>query len=319
MKSLIDSILVRVGQYDFRHVGSVQIVRDWRDLSPSCTIQLPAFGRFSGSPGLWESVEIKPNDPVAVYMGYDGNRQVEFEGYVSSIDAQIPYTIHCEGESYQLKRKPRLSKSWKSITLRALLEEVLNGDYTIDGSLPEVELSPFSIKSQTPAQVLRRLSEEYIFAAYFRGKSLFVGLPYTEQAGTVNYGLQENIISEDLTYRTEDQYAIQVKAVSINRDNTRTSVQVGDPDGELRTITKKNIKSDAQLRTIANEQLKLMKYDGYEGSLLAFGEPYCDHGWTAEIKDAAFPERSGNYVIDRVVVQWGRDGFRRRVTLGKRI
>ena len=238
---------------------------------------------------------------------------------MSSIDAQMPYTIHCEGESYQLKRKPRLNKSWKSITLRSLLEEVLDGDYTIDESLPEVELSPFSIKSKTPAQVLRRLSEEYIFAAYFRGKSLFVGLPYTEQAGTVNYGLQENIISEDLTYRTEDQYAIQVKAVSINRDNTRTSVQVGDPNGELRTITKKNIKSEAQLRAIANEQLKLMKYDGYEGSFLAFGEPYCDHGWTANIQDGFFPERSGRYVIDRVEAEWGRQGFKRRVTLGRQV
>jgi phage protein D len=319
------TVRIIIGRYEFKHAISVTIDSTWQRLADTAEIQLPAFGRFSGNPGAWQEVQIKSGDAVQVHIGYDGQLLKEFEGYVVDYDYRIPYKVRCEGESYRMKRLPAITKSWKSITLKALIAEITSGiDIEISSNIPDVTLSPFAIKSATPAEALQKLADEYIFAAYFRGKKLFVGLPYTESMPAVQYSLNgiDGNVNDDsgLSYQTEEQKRIKVKAVSLQSDGSKLEVNdVGDSDGEIRTLTFRNIASTSALRKMAEQQLSLLKYEGYNGSLVAYGVPYASHGYTAQLKDGFFPERAGRYVVDSVETYFGVNGFRRTLAIGKRL
>ncbi|MBL0144937.1 MAG: hypothetical protein IPP48_03425 [Chitinophagaceae bacterium] len=62
-----------------------------------------------------------------------------------------------------------------------------------------------------------------------------------------------------------------------------------------------------------------MSYDGYEGKITSFLQPFCQHGWKAGLTDKSFPERSGDYLITSVEVTYGMSGARRTVELGEKI
>ena len=101
-------------------------------------------------------------------------------------------------------------------------------------------------------------------------------------------------------------------------DNTKHETVVGDLDGELRTLHLYDV-SKATIKQRAEEELKKWKFTGYTGSILAFGEPYCEQGWIAKIWDDEDSERNSGYFIDKVTLQAGvTRGIRRTVYLGRR-
>src|SRR5690606_38149178 len=118
---------------------------------------------------------------------------------------------------------------------------------------------------------LQQIKDSYNLTVYFRNKELYAGLAYGQQFGEVNYSLTHNVIDHDLTYRNEEDVLLKVKAVGIKRDNTKTDVEVGDVDGDLRTLHFYEVESTAELKRLAQEELQKLKYTGFEGSLNTFG------------------------------------------------
>lgn len=322
------SALVTLGTYQAAYAHHIEITSDWRELGDVATIDMPSLeGRLAQ--------DIAPGTQVQISLGYDGNNKLEFTGYVSEISPRIPYRLTCEDGAYQLKRTGLAAQSYKSITLRRLLDSILPSPYTLSPRIPEVSLSPYRIEEgATVAQVLTQLKDDYGICAYYRDGQLFVGLPYTEfsaqdlpadkQAGRyVEYRLwgdnEANIQAEKLTFRTQDQFRLSIRAVSILADNSRIEEEVGDSGGERRTLFFRNIRNQDALREIAHEHLSRMKYDGYAGSVETWGLPYVIHGATAALRDRRYPERAGRYLVDRVVTTWGLDGMSRSVTLGPKV
>jgi hypothetical protein len=107
-----------------------------------------------------------------------------------------------------------------------------------------------------------------------------------------------------------------VVAVSIDDNNNRTTVEVGDKDGEQRTFNYYNL-SKPDLETVANTELQKLKYNGYKGSFSTFGTPVVKHGDTVTLIDRLYPEREGTYSVKAVNTGFGTSGYRQTVFLDR--
>ena len=195
--------------------------------------------------------------------------------------------------------------------------------------VPEVKLKPFRIANASAAKVLQKLKSDYGLAIYFRGKSLYVGLPYSENVSDafpqiddsgVIYDLQRNVMATELEYRQVEDVKVKLKAISILKDNKKLEVTVGSNEGELRTwISPEPISDQATLQKIAEQKINLYRYSGYKGGIKTLGLPFVVHSAKCKIKDATYPERAGLYFVDEVKTTVTKNGgFKRMVKIGRK-
>lgn len=310
---------VTVGNYRFRQVNNVRIEKSWRQLGDRCTIALPALSRR-----LQEL--IKPGDAVKVTFWYLGQTQnVEFEGFVRRVLPNIPFVVECEDNVYLL-RKTNLNNSWKPTTLKEVIKYLVDevnkkhgSKITMYGQIPDVNFEQFRLSNVNAAQALEKIKEEYGLTSYFKGAELFSGLAYQQNSGTVKYSLAWNVIEYDLKERREEDFQLKVKVIGIKRDNTRVEVEVGDKDGEHLTIYEYIVTDKEQLKKIGEEELKKLKFTGFEGGLTTFLYPYAEPLMKADLKDPLYGRRAGAYVIDSVTTEFGTQGARREVELGVKL
>lgn len=302
------------GLKPINYVHQVEIESTAGELSDTCTVQLPNLKKRSEQLlTVGKGVEVK--------LGYDGNLHTEFRGYIVEVKPQTPFEIKCEDELYQLKRSGQITKSYESIMLSDLLKELLPNVELAEG-LPQVQLDNFLVKNATKAQVLQELKEKYGLEIYYRSGVIWAGLPFTENAEqkVVKYHFQKNIVSENLTYQKKENVKIKVKARSILQDNSKIEVEVGDADGEQRSLFYYNITSEAELKKIAEADLIKYQYEGYKGSFMAFGVPRVAHSQVVSLQDDFYPDRpQGQYLVKSVKTSFGVNGFRREVELGLRV
>lgn len=322
--------LIAVGPYEFANAESVEIRSSHLELGDECTIRLPNLG------GRLEA-GITTGMPVSVRLGYDGNLNLEFTGYVAEITPKTPFELRCEDGIYHLKRMEvgnGAGVSFKSITLRRLLETILPSGTIISDRIPEVNLSPYRIeRGVTVAEALEKLKEDYLLVAYYRDEVLYVGLPYSEftSSGSENdivlgryarYSFDANMPEDgiDLTYRRSEDVKIKARAISILPDNTRVEVEVGDAEGETRTLFFRHIRDKSALASLAEEELKKHQYEGYRGSFQGFGTPYVRHGASVRLSDPKYGEqRAGTYLAESVGVRFGPNVFRRIIEISRKV
>lgn len=336
MKLLLMFVLmcdITIGNYRFRQCHEVKIEKTWRELGSRCTIKLPKHIRTDAfTTSTLESV-IKPGDAVTVKLKYLGlAEKVEFEGTVARIKPNIPFEVECEDAVYLFKRTP-IKKTWakeEKPTLRTVVAYVVdqvNAKYPLahvrlSSDLPSVSFSEkgFVIEAgNNAATVLEKLKEEYGLASYFKGPELFTGLLYQKTYGRVRHSLAWNVIDSDLTYRTEDDTQIRIKAIGFKPDNTKVETKkiVGDADGELRTIHYYNVSNESELLKLAENDLKKYKINGFEGKFTTFLYPYAEPLMITDLTDPRYDQsRTGSYIIDSVVTTFGPGGARREIEPG---
>jgi len=301
------SSYIEIGNYVFRNVNAVSIESSWKNLTQRAKIKLPNIK------ALLEK-NIKPGDPVIIKLGYNSSLNIEYEGFVSTIAPSTPIEITCEDEMWKLKQQT-VTMSWRSVTLKEVLKYLVP-DATIE--CPDIILSPFRIDKLSKAKALEKLKDEFTLVIYFRGKNLYAGLAYQEKdLGRQKYHFQKNIAHSSLVYKGKDDVKIKVKAISIMPNNTKIDTELGDADGEQRTLHFYNL-TLAELKKQAQEKINLMKYDGYRGTFTGFGVPVVKHGMVAELLDNKYPERAGSYFIDSVNTTYDSNGFRREIELGRK-
>jgi hypothetical protein len=313
---------ISVGAYRFRQVNEVTIEKSWRELGDKCELRLPALKR------RLEEV-IAPGDAVSVKLWYSGLAvHEEFNGYVRRVSPNIPFELECEDHIYYFRKTP-IKKSWSSTTLKEVIEYLVgevnskhSAGITVSTKLPDVNLKPFVIEAgNTAATALQKIRENFGLVSYFKGRELFTGLAYQQTFGNMKYSFAWNVITNDLKYRNEDDIQLKVKAIGITRDNKKVVVDdIGDAEGEQRTLYFYNVSDKAQIKKLAEEELKRLKYTGYEGTIDTFLYPYAEPLMTAEIFDPKYAEkRAGTYIIDSVKTQFGAYGARRTVELGVKL
>jgi phage protein D len=334
--SLLLCCRVTIGQIVYTKISGFEMESTWKNLGDTATLKLYGFVEVEDPDGVTDatfsnSVQkledlVKIGDPVKVELGYDDQLVTEFEGYVAEIKLTVPFELRLEDGYFNLKRTP-VNRSWKKTTLRKLLADLVPSAQ-LAPTIPSMGIDSFRADRTTVAGVLKKLKEDYPgLCAYYRAGKLFVGLTYTEFQSTSQvdgavalYDFQLNIVSDgSLSYRRKEDVRIKAKVVAIHANGKKTTTEAGDVDGAERTITlRTETKDKAELKKLAQSQLDAFKYDGYSGDFTAFGVPYLIHSGVADLLDTRHPQRSGRYLVDAVKVQFGPEGFRRIITLGKR-
>jgi len=318
---------ITIAGIDFTQVNELKVTKSVDLLSDTAVIKMPTSFLLASPDGFTKKTTektINVGDEVRISLGYDGIiYQEEFVGYVKAIKPTIPLEIECEDAIFKIRREKTITRLFVKAQLREVLEEIVSGTgIGLSGEIPKLQLDRFYLKNVNGAQALSKIKEEFGLAIYIddSGK-LFAGLQQQLNADkTVYYHFQRNVLpNTQLEFTKAEDQRLKIKAVGIAPDNTRIDVEVGDQDGEARTLFFYNISDKAKLKEIAESQLELLRYTGYKGTLTAFGYPDAQRGWAADLVDGNYPERAGRYFVEQTVLTNGTGGIRREVTIGKKI
>lgn len=335
--------------FELTFINEVNVDTSWDKFTKTATLKFPRNVNYQGK-NVFTGVDplFKRKDKIKIELGYNPKFRTVFEGYITKIGANLPIIIECEDEMFLLKntkitypektgtittsktgrklKKPIITSD--PITLNGLLDFMLPDDvkYKIIVNKPsgvgytdDVNLGNFRATKVSVTEILDTLKKEYGLYSYFVNGVLHVGLPSNAaDSNTEEFAFEETIInSNDLEYQQADDLNIKIVAISMDSNNTKKQIEVGDTDGSQRTYYTYNA-SDDDLKTFANSKLKEVKYTGYSGRIETFGEPFVRHGDIAKITSKKMPEQDGYYQIVGVRYNMSVDGgYRQTIDLGK--
>lgn len=303
----------RAWSFDF--VNAVEITRDTEKLTTEAKITMPKKVKWDKA----DKIPVKRGDSVKISLGYDGNLQTAFVGYVRDVGFKTPIVITCEDEMFKLKQMPTKKKAYRSVSLETLLKDQ-GISYRLN-IMGEQALGAYRVTADTVAALLGKLSEQGI-RSFFRYEDgapvLYCGVLFerdTRPAQVFKTGL--NIISDQsLQQQKAENMRLRVKAVSLMPDNKKIKVEVGDADGEHRTLHTYN-KTESELKAWAEQEIKRLKRDGLTGSFTTFGHTLVD--CLDAIGIVIDGVKSGVYQVKKNIVKYGDGGYRQEITLGLRV
>jgi len=316
MKKL--SCNIKIGVYSFQHVVDLVVNTSIDQLTDTCTIEIPSRLSWQGKTiALGEDGLIRTGNKVTVKCGYDGTLQTVFKGYLKHIKPGVRVKLTCENEMYSLKQGS-LKKSFKSTTLKALLQDILPTTIVVEAA--DIDLGQILINNMSPAKVLEQLRSDFGIYSYFMNDILYSGFAYWPDVA-VRHKLQfkHNIIDDSsLEFVREEDVKLKVKAVSILKNNTKIEKEVGDPEGDVRTLYFYDV-PEASLQSVAEAEMQKLKYSGIQGSVMIFGEPFITKGDVVDITDPDYPEKDGAYLTKGVEYRFGTRGYRQKIELGPKV
>lgn len=282
--------------FSIRKVSSCFVESSYKELSDKATIVLPRNVPLFTDSALRTLIQV--GDQVEIFMGYNGNTNSVFDGYITEINAGIPTEIKCEDAMWKLKQTP-VNKSYRSTTLQALLEDI-QSDYSVDAKA--ITLGQLRFAQTTVGKVLEWIKQQYGLNSFFRDGKLVCGNIYQEDSEAKSFVIEHNIKDngQGLSYKSTTDTRVKVTLESINTDGTNTKVSVGDSGGDEINIKTVGITDTTELTALANEKLALYKRGGYTGNFKTFGTPLVKHGEKCSLKSELFPERDGEYYVSGV-------------------
>lgn len=304
---------IELSKFDFKYLTEVSIEKSWKEFTAKAVVKFPR--NIKDRDKLLQDL-VKRGDKIKLSLGYDDKLVYRFVGNVTEVKPTIPVEISCEDNMYLLKQKAVKPKSWKSCSVADVLDYCGVADYD---TLGDIQLGTFQV---TPAmsnivKVLEAIKEHTRLSVFMRKGVVIIGKHYdTTRATTHVFQFKNNIISHDLVFRRKDEIKLKVTAISNKSDGSKIEVSVGDTEGEERTLNYYDLTA-SQLKSIATAEVDKLKYDGYIGGFMAFGEPYVEVGDIVDLKDQDYPERAGKFWVDAVTTTAGVGiGIRQEIKLG---
>lgn len=308
------SVYITIGSLKFTWVNDVSIKSSWRDMTQTCSIKLPRNIKLQDKK-LEELIQI--DDKVTVQLGYNDILKTEFKGYVTGLKPQFPYEITCEDEMRMLKRGS-LNFNLKNGKLIDVLKSIYSGPVNAF----DADLGDFRANKATGANILNKIKEVYGLYSFFildsTGTPVLVCGKMYERADqqTHNFSFERNVISTgSLEFKRKEDVRIKVKAISILSNNTKIEKELGDEDGQERTLHFFNL-TEKELTEAATREMDKLKYDGYRGKFTQFGLAFTRVGDIANISQDSYKGRDGKFYIDAVTINFGMNGYRRENELG---
>jgi len=287
-------------------VTEVEITRDTEKLTDECRLTLPKKIKWDGT----AEIPVQRGDAVKVWLGYNDDLQLAFMGYVRDVGFKTPVVITCENEMFKLKQMPAQKKAYKNVTIETLLQEQgISYDIKVMG---EQNLGQYRVTADTVAALLGHLHENGI-RSFFRYEEYCGVLFERESRPTQVFATGVNIIDDqNLEQQKAENMRLRIKAISLMPDNKKIKVEVGDADGEHRTLHTYN-KNESELRAWVEQEIKRLKRDGLTGSFTTFGYRLVDK------LDVVGVKIDGVYQVKKNVIKYGTGGFRQEITLGARV
>lgn len=300
----------------FDKVASVEITRDVDTLTDTCVLTLPRKVTWQGE----RSMPIKRGDEVTVRLGYDDELQLAFHGFITTLGLKTPVTITCEDDMFKLKQQPAKKLAYKSATLGQLLDDQQLGlRHKVFG---EQHIGPYRVTAETVSGLLGQLKDHGGIRSFIRMENsepvLYTGVLFEkDKTHKQVFATGVNLIDDSqLSVQNAADVKLKVKAISLMPNNKKVRVEVGDTDGETRTLHAYN-KKEQELNAWAQQELKRLKRDGLTGSFTTFGAELVDKLDNVGIKIDG--ERKGVYQVQKNVITYSPGGFRQEITLGARV
>lgn len=310
---------ITIGNYKLNSIISCEVIKNVESLSDLAKIVVPgmAYGQT-----LNVDDKIKRGDPVTIIMGYKGNLNQEFQGFVTSITNDNTIIINCEDSMY-LTRKEVVSKRYSKIDATDIIKDIvsqLDGIELVLGDGVEIlKYDSFTVSDATALEVLKKIQEETNLHIFMKGNKLHVYLQYTYKSGDVVFDFAKNVEKSALTYIYEADKQVLVEVVGMDRENKKTTVKVGEEGGDKITIHRYNVSDPKALKKIGEEELIKWRYNGYEGTIDTWLIPFCTYGASAKIIDPDFPNQEGIYYVKSSTVSFSSSGGVRKLGLGLKL
>lgn len=279
-----------------------------------------------------------------------------FSGFIVQVASDSPFRLMCEDAMWKLKQIPVKNKEWTGYSVQKMFAEILSGSgYTVSTKSDitiDYDMGAFRTNNETAAQVLARMRKELKFESYFRGKELRIGLPiyYEDEARTLDFAFQENIIASDLKYTRKDDVILSavVKTLTDKKPSKKTKdneqkagteskeiLIYTKPDGSFDYITKQPFPENTQgerrtlfytnvdekqMFELGKADLQKYYYTGFKGDFTTFTLPFVKHGDNVNITNPKLPDQNGQYKV-KGVRYYGSDtiGARQQITVDYKI
>lgn len=307
---------IAIGAYKVKTLTEVKITTSVLNLSDTATITMP--GQYLNT---WRKIEDKVHvgDAVTIKLGYDNDLETEFTGYLKRISRDNnALVLECE-DALWLTNKAVADMEYKSISLKELLTAVLtqvDPEMTVECDY-DFTYEKMVVFKSTALDVLKKVHEDTKANIWFEGKTLHVHPVYQQAKGDkpVIYDTEVNVQSNELKWKDATDKRVMVEVKYIDSDGTLSTKQYGVNGGEK--VTRYVNATDSDLVKAAENEYNLWNYSGYEGSLTGWLVPVVKAGGSVRLRDKERPE--GVYYVTGVEIEFGRNGAKRKVTLGRKL
>lgn len=298
-------------------VSSCTVTSSWKQLTDTAEIIIPRKIRTFEGKKLQEI--FSPGDPVIIELGYNGDYNEEFSGYVLSISRGVPVVVKCEDEMYHVKRKT-VSYSKKSVNLGGMLKDLLP-EYKIETAYSDTDLGAVRYSGMRISAILEDIQKKTGLYSFFRGKVLHVGNAWSQKVPErVKIHLERNAVSQDLQQSSGDY---EVTAIALLKGGKKMEAKAGTKGSESFRITldSKNDKITSEvLKKTAERILENLKKQQYKGGVEIFGIPVVKHGMEIDLESEITPEMNGIYIVEKVEKTFSDNAtYRQKVDLGGRV
>ena len=304
----------------FNAVADCNIVEDVSTLTDTCEIQLPKKIKWQEAVAKNGKPPIKRGDKITIKLGYDGDLQTRFTGFIRSVDAKVPITIKCEDGMIVLKSHKVKPKAFKNASLHEIVSYLLEGT-SIQFQLMDknIKVGNWRLTKTHASEELQELKEKMMLSSYFRrinGESiLYIGLAYPlDNRKKVKFMHGKNIIDENFEYRDKEDIRVRCEAQSFNAKNKKVTYEYGDKDGDVIKIRMDGL-TENELKKYAIEAVERYKQSGFKGSFETFGQPEVSKCDMVEIH--ASDGNSGVYLVKKLEIEFGTNGYPQKIELGQ--
>jgi hypothetical protein len=132
----------------------------------------------------------------------------------------------------------------------------------------------------------------------------------------VIYDTEVNVQSNELKWKDQKDKKVMVEVVYTNAKGEKKTQEFGASGGQKVTRYVAT-NSDEDLKKAAENEYNLWNYSGYEGSLTGWLVPVVKAGGSVRLRDKERPE--GVYYVTGVEIEFGQNGGKRKVTLGRKL
>lgn len=334
MNYLYFNISLRItigGRIEFNVCKSIHIESSVQVLSDSAKLELPREFKNAVNPnGKTVNIAgksildyIKRGDSIKIEFGYDGRLATEFEGYITSVGAEIPLLLECEDEMFKLKTAPRVTKFIKSGKLIDILKAVVPSNYDIECNA-DYSIGKWLIEDATPYNVLEELREKAGIRAYFKNPTtLCVGMIVDFKAQNIHkYNFSQNVRRGSSLKFVQSPKPILLTIESKQANGTVIKVSKGEKGGDEKTIKLWPNMTKSELEKWTENYHKSATQDGFEGTLDGWCYPRTRPGDSAQLYRPFFEDKhqDGRYFIESVTTDInGSDGIKRQNKLSYKL
>lgn len=309
---------IGIGEYRLGMLDKVEIHKSVELLADTATITLPGA---QYNVALDVEKKLKRGDKVSIKLGYrETGLETEFEGWVQRISTDGgSVKLICEDDLF-LFRKTLKSEVLQKVTLKKLLEHVVEGcglEMKVNCSY-EWTYAKFVINNATGYDVLKKVQEECGADIYVQEGTLEVHAPGEKVGKERYYDFGLNVESEDLTYRNAADKKVQVVVKANMPDGTVREIETGTTGGE-KVEVKCATSDEASMKARGELEVKRRSFDGFDGSFTGWLIPMCVPGDSVRLRDRDYEYKDGTYYVNAVTTELSAQGGKRKIELGFRL